>query len=106
MPDEDVITLDVGKHAPESGKGHYPTNGTTIPSEANDPYTLTNNEPGGGDTGMSNVATSSNPSLKAYSPFPRNTDIYGREYTFTTGATQAHRLEAQDRPERKPPDKS
>ena len=69
MPDEDVTTLDVRKHAPESGKRNYPNNGTTTTSEANNPYTLTNNEPGRGDTGMANVATSSKPYLKAYSPF-------------------------------------
>ena len=66
VPFKDVTNLDVGKHAPEFGKGHDPTNGTTTHSEANNPYTLSNNEPGGGDTGMSNVAASSNPSLKAH----------------------------------------
>ena len=69
MSDEEDTTLDVGKHAPRFGDG------TTTPSEASDPYTITSEVPGRDDTGLSDIMTSHNPSLKTHSPFPKNTDI-------------------------------
>ena len=66
----------------------------STPTEASDPYTITSDEPGRDDTGPSDIMTSHSPSLKTHSPFPKNTDINGKEYTITAGAPQTHRLEA------------
>ena len=101
-----VTIVDVREHAPKSGRRHHPINGTTTPNEVNDPYTLTNNALEIDDTGMSDVVTSNNPSLKMRSTLSRSTNNNSGEYTFTTRHPQAHRLEAPERPHQKPPDQS
>ena len=106
IPDEDNTTLDVEKHAHEPDERHHPTDGTTTPSEASDPYTITNNEPGRYDTGMSDIMTRHNSSLMTHSPSPKNTNINGKEYTIATGTIRTHRHETPDRPDPKPLDKS
>ena len=110
VSDEDDPTLEVGKHAPKSGEGHDPPDGTTIPSEASDPYTITNDEPGGDDTGLSDILTYPNPSLKT--PSPKITDLNdtpvteptnSKEYTITTETLQTHQHGALGRPKPEPP---
>ena len=100
VSDEDITTLDVGKHAPEPGEGHHPSNDTTTPTKASDPYTITNKEPGRHGTGMPDIMDRHNPSLKTH------TNINGKEYTILTGILQTHRHETLDRPDPKPPDRS
>ena len=72
-------TLEVGKHAPSLAKDS-PPHVTTIPSEASDPYTIANTEPGGNNTSPSDA--------------------------FTTEAPQTHQHGALDRPKPEPPDRS
>ena len=53
---KDITALDVGKHAPEPGEGHYPSNNATTPTKANDTYTITNEE-----LGRHNIMTGTTP---------------------------------------------
>ena len=60
---EDITALDVGKEPPEPGEGHRPSNTTTTLAKTNDPYTITNREPGRHDNGMPDIKTRHNPLL-------------------------------------------